>query len=107
MAFKAEIIQSRIPGFPTSVSNAGTIENVSAFADSESKTETPGIIGVNVMGLGEDLKMEGDDFAWSGTAFYLGYLILEFPSVYLLSTLLSSKLCLDPWGIIVALPGES
>jgi ACS family allantoate permease-like MFS transporter len=60
-----------------------------------------------VMGLGEDLKMEGDDFAWSGTAFYLGYLILEFPSVYLLSTLLSSKLCLDPWGIIVALPGES
>lgn len=60
----------------------------------------------SVMGLRDDLGMEGDDYSWSGTAFYLGYLIFEFPSVYLLqhfplSKTLSGFVIL--WGIVLCL----
>ena len=33
----------------------------------------------SVMGMREDLKMVGDQYSWSGTSFYLGYLAFEFP----------------------------
>ncbi|KAG5358608.1 putative transporter [Yarrowia sp. B02] len=59
-----------------------------------------------VMGLREDLKMQGDDFAWSGTAFYLGYLIFEFPSVYLLQhfpLVKTVSVFIVLWGIVLCL----
>lgn len=34
----------------------------------------------SVMGLRQDLHMEGNDYSWSGTSFYLGYLAFEFPA---------------------------
>ncbi|KAG5357969.1 putative transporter [Yarrowia sp. B02] len=59
-----------------------------------------------VMGLREDLGMKGNDYSWSGTAFYLGYLIFEFPSVYLLqhfpmAKTLSAFIIL--WGVVLCL----
>ncbi|KAG5354907.1 putative transporter [Yarrowia sp. B02] len=60
----------------------------------------------SVMGLREDLKMKGNDYSWSGTSFYLGYLCFEFPAVYLLQRLpfirtLSCFIIL--WGIVLCL----
>ncbi|QNP98394.1 YALIA101S12e00254g1_1 [Yarrowia lipolytica] len=60
----------------------------------------------SVMGLRQDLHMEGNDYSWSGTSFYLGYLAFEFPAVYLLQRLplirtLSSFIIL--WGIVLCL----
>lgn len=59
-----------------------------------------------VMGLREDLKMQGDDFAWSGTAFYLGFLIFEFPSVYLLQhfpLVRTVSVFIVLWGVVLCL----
>lgn len=59
-----------------------------------------------VMGLREDLKMQGDDFAWSGTAFYLGFLIFEFPSVYLLQhfpLVKTVSVFIVLWGVVLCL----
>ena len=33
----------------------------------------------NVMGLQADLGMTGNEFSWAGTAFFLGYLVADFP----------------------------
>ncbi|AOW02817.1 major facilitator superfamily domain-containing protein [Yarrowia lipolytica] len=60
----------------------------------------------SVMGLRTDLHMEGNDYSWSGTAFYLGYLVFEFPAVYMLQRLpfirtLSAFIVL--WGVVLCL----
>ncbi|KAG5366748.1 putative transporter [Yarrowia sp. B02] len=59
-----------------------------------------------VMGLRKDLHMTGNDYAWSGTSFYIGYLFFEFPAVYLLQRFplirtLSTFIIL--WGIVLCL----
>jgi len=33
----------------------------------------------NLMTLRHDVGMTGDQFSWAGTAFFLGYLVSEFP----------------------------
>lgn len=33
----------------------------------------------NVMGIQHDIGMKGNDFSWSGTAFFIGYGLAEFP----------------------------
>lgn len=33
----------------------------------------------NVMGLQKDLNMQGQDFSWTATAFFIGYIIAELP----------------------------
>ncbi|KAH0404261.1 MFS general substrate transporter, partial [Aureobasidium melanogenum] len=33
----------------------------------------------NVMGLQKDLRMQGQDFAWTATAFFIGYVVAELP----------------------------
>lgn len=38
----------------------------------------------SILGLREDLNMVGDMYSWTGTAFYLGYLVFEFPASLLL-----------------------
>lgn len=38
----------------------------------------------SVMGLKKDLAMTGEMYSWTGSGFYLGYLVFEFPSSYLL-----------------------
>lgn len=60
----------------------------------------------SVMGLRQDLNMKGNDFSWSGTSFYIGYLVFEFPAVYILQRFplirtLSTFIIL--WGIVLCL----
>lgn len=60
----------------------------------------------SVMGLREDLGMKGNMYSWTGTAFYLGYLVFEFPAVYLLQRFpliktLSSFIIV--WGVVLCL----
>lgn len=31
------------------------------------------------MGLQKDLDMQGQDFAWTATAFFIGYVVAEWP----------------------------
>lgn len=58
----------------------------------------------NVMGLQKDLKMQGNDFSWMATAFFIGFAVAEFPQGYLLQKFPLAKvlgfnvLC---WGIVV------
>ncbi|KAG9699443.1 FAD/NAD(P)-binding domain-containing protein, partial [Aureobasidium melanogenum] len=33
----------------------------------------------NVMGLQKDLQMQGQDFSWTATAFFIGYIVAELP----------------------------
>ena len=58
----------------------------------------------NVMGLPKDLGLQGNDFSWMATAFFIGYAIAEFPQGYLLQKFPLAKvlgfnvLC---WGITI------
>ncbi|KAG5370255.1 putative transporter [Yarrowia sp. C11] len=59
-----------------------------------------------VMGLRKDLHMTGNDYSWTATAFYIGYLAFEFPAVYLLQRFplirtLSTFVVL--WGVVLCL----
>lgn len=57
----------------------------------------------SVMGLRTDLNMVGDQYSWCGTAFYLGYLVFEFPVSTLLQRFPVSKTVsffIVLWGIL-------
>ena len=57
-----------------------------------------------ILGLRTQLHMVGDQYAWTGTAFYLGYLAFEFPASYLLQKLPLAKtvsVLIVLWGIIL------
>lgn len=59
-----------------------------------------------IMGLKEDLKMHGDQYSWTGSAFYLGYLAFEFLANVLLQRLPVAKLTslfIVSWGAILCL----
>ncbi|CAK7896337.1 allantoate permease [[Candida] anglica] len=60
----------------------------------------------SVLGLRTDLKMTGDKYSWSGTAFYIGYLFFEFPASYLLQRFPVAKTAaafIITWGVILCL----
>lgn len=60
----------------------------------------------SILGLREDLNMTGDKYAWTGTAFYLGYLFFEFPASYLLQRFPVAKtvsVFIILWGVILCL----
>lgn len=58
----------------------------------------------NVMGLPKDLGLQGNDFSWMATAFFIAYAVAEFPQGYLLQKFPLAKvlgfnvLC---WGITI------
>lgn len=59
----------------------------------------------SVMGLREDLGMVGSMYSWVGSAFYIGYLVFEFPASLMLQRLPLAKTCggfIIAWGIILA-----
>lgn len=59
-----------------------------------------------IMGLREDLNMEGDMYSWTGSAFYIGYLVFEFPCAYTLQKFpVINTVCvyIIIWGIILCL----
>ena len=47
----------------------------------------------SVLGLRKELKMQGDMYSWTATAFYLGYLVFEFPASMLLQRFPLLKQC--------------
>lgn len=59
-----------------------------------------------VMGLKTDLNMKGDMYSWTGTAFYLGYLVFEFPANALLQRFPLAKttgVFIFIWGVLLCL----
>lgn len=60
----------------------------------------------SIMGMREDLHMVGNQYSWSGTSFYLGYLVLEFPVSLLLQRFPVSKtvsIFIILWGFIMCM----
>lgn len=60
----------------------------------------------SVMGLQEDLKMVGNQYSWSGTSFYLGYLIFEYPVSMLIQRFPLSKTLsafFIAWGFVLCM----
>lgn len=60
----------------------------------------------SILGLREDLGMVGDMYSWTGSAFYLGYLVFEYPATRLLQKFPLAKtsgVLIFVWGIILAL----
>ncbi|KAK6460690.1 allantoate permease [Scheffersomyces coipomensis] len=59
-----------------------------------------------ILGLRTDLKMEGTMYAWTGSAFYIGYLFFEFFSARLLQRFPVAKTAsvfIILWGIVLCL----
>lgn len=59
-----------------------------------------------VMGLREDLNMEGNMYSWTGSAFYLGYLAFELPCSYTLQkfpVITTVSIFIVLWGIVLCL----
>ncbi|CAN6607552.1 allantoate permease [Trichomonascus vanleenenianus] len=57
-----------------------------------------------IMGIREDLKMEGTMYSWTGSAFYIGYLVFEMPFSLMLQRFSLSKmtaLFIVLWGIVL------
>lgn len=60
----------------------------------------------SVMGLRVDLHMDSYQYGWVGSAFYLGYLVLELPVSYLLQRLPMARTAacfIVLWGIVLCL----
>ncbi|RCK58116.1 Allantoate permease [Candida viswanathii] len=60
----------------------------------------------SIMGLREDLHMHGNMYSWTSTAFYLGYLVFEFPASLLLQRFPVTKtvsVFIILWGMILCL----
>ncbi|THX72313.1 major facilitator superfamily transporter [Aureobasidium pullulans] len=58
----------------------------------------------NVMGLQKDLHMQGQDFSWTATAFFIGYVVAEWPQGVLLQRFPVSQVLgynIFLWGIIL------
>ncbi|KAE8309957.1 MFS allantoate transporter [Aspergillus transmontanensis] len=59
----------------------------------------------SIMGLKEDLHIQGDEYQWLGSLFYFGYLVWEYPTNLLLQRLPLSKYsaaCIIIWGLILS-----
>ncbi|KAG2731540.1 hypothetical protein G9P44_005127 [Scheffersomyces stipitis] len=60
----------------------------------------------SILGLRTDLHMVGDMYSWTGSAFYLGYLVFEFPAVALLQRFPVAKtvgIFIILWGVVLCL----
>ncbi|KGO73857.1 Major facilitator superfamily domain, general substrate transporter [Penicillium italicum] len=59
----------------------------------------------SIMGLKQDLDLEGDQYQWLGSLFYFGYLAWEYPTNRLLQRLPLGKYsaaCILIWGLILS-----
>lgn len=60
----------------------------------------------SIMGLREDLNMTGEMYSWTGTGFYLGYLVFEFPVSYVLQRVSLTKAVgafIVAWGFVLSM----
>ncbi|KPM41825.1 hypothetical protein AK830_g4715 [Neonectria ditissima] len=58
----------------------------------------------NTMGLSTSLDIQGNDFSWMATAFFIGYAVAEFPQGYLIQRFPISKVLgvnVFLWGVII------
>ncbi|EPS29216.1 putative transporter [Penicillium oxalicum] len=58
----------------------------------------------SIMGLKQDLNLQGDQYQWLGSLFYFGYLAWEYPTNRLLQRLPLGKYsaaCIVIWGLIL------
>ncbi len=63
-------------------------------------------LAASIMGMREELEMDGDMYSWTGSAFYLGYLAFEFPASYMLQRFPVAKtvgIFIVVWGMILCL----
>lgn len=59
----------------------------------------------SIMGLQEDIDLQGDDYQWLGSMFYFGYIAWEYPTNRLLQRLPIGKYsaaCVIAWGLTLA-----
>lgn len=59
----------------------------------------------SVMGLQKSLNLEGDNYQWLGSMFYIGYLAWEYPTNRLLQRLPIGKyssFCIVAWGLVLS-----
>lgn len=59
-----------------------------------------------ILGLRKDLHMVGDQYSWTGSAFYLGYLAFEFPAAMSLQrfpVVTTVSIYIVIWGVILCL----
>lgn len=62
----------------------------------------------SIIGLRSDLKMTSQEYSWVGSAFYLGYLVFEFPANVLLQRFPLSKVlgaAVVSWGVVLCCHG--
>lgn len=60
----------------------------------------------SILGLREELNMVGQEYSWTGSAFYLGYLVFELPASYLLQRFPVAKTVstfIIVWGVVLCL----
>lgn len=60
----------------------------------------------SILGLTEDMHMVGNQYSWTGSAFYLGYLVFEFPTSMLLQrfpVIKTVSVFIVVWGLVLAL----
>lgn len=60
----------------------------------------------SIMGLRDDLHMTGSMYSWTGSSFYLGYLVFEIPLAYTLQkfpVINAVSVYIVLWGVILAL----
>ncbi|KAF7549928.1 hypothetical protein G7Z17_g6060 [Cylindrodendrum hubeiense] len=58
----------------------------------------------NIMGLSVSIGIQGNDFSWMATAFFIGYAVAEFPQAYLIQKFPVSKVLginVILWGITI------
>lgn len=60
----------------------------------------------SILGLREDLHMVGQEYSWTGSGFYLGYMVASLPVAYLLQKMPIAKsvgVLITIWGAILCL----
>ncbi|KAG2732481.1 hypothetical protein G9P44_004898 [Scheffersomyces stipitis] len=60
----------------------------------------------SILGLRTELRMHGNMYSWTGSAFYLGYMVFEFPAVRFLQSFPVSKtlsVFIVLWGVVLCL----
>ncbi|KAJ3522928.1 hypothetical protein NM208_g12657 [Fusarium decemcellulare] len=57
-----------------------------------------------IMGMTDDLNLVGNEYSWTGSIFYLGFLIFEYPQAILIQRLPVAKLlaaCILSWAVML------
>lgn len=64
----------------------------------------------SILGLRTSMNMKGDQYSWTGSAFYIGYLAFEFPTSMLLQkfpVITTTSLFIIVWGVVLTLASVS